>query len=1537
VAPNPRSNRGPKKPIIGAQPGQASVPMISVNKIGKQFYVNIKIFDKNIRFLVDTGSQLNIICKKNVPKNKKIEKTKVEVMNYSGGRIEIFGKVEAKIYIDETCWGKSEFFIVSDELSPILGVPALVDNEILINLKRMKLVQSGPIERFCNLNRIEVLAEKPEGVTFKAYSQSTITFRPKTEMLVDLLVPEIKFTQNLFFEESNLGECKLQIIPSFQVVEKETKIFRVLVINPSESSIKIPAGTVFVVLNEIFEIAKIKENLNFNRLNNITVGKITSTKIKNEFYALVNKYSYLFLENDDPLPACSIDKFSILTDSPQPISTHPYRTPFSVRNELRSILDEFLENKLIEPCSSPWNSPSLLVRKKDGRFRLVIDYRRLNDATLQMHHPLPNLEDSISYLEKSRVFSMCDMIKGFHQIDLDEDSKEKTAFSNEFGQFRYLRMPMGCKNAPSFFMRIMDKALLDVKKTEIIAYMDDLLCHSQTEEEHIKILDKLFQILAVNNLRINSKKAAFFTDSVNFCGYDISNGKICPSKDKIEAIQKLKIPRTKDEAQSLFGALNYHRRFIRGFAELALPISKTYRSSFAWTEQATEALEILKDKICENAMRLRIPPADEANFVIETDASDKGYGGVLYICEKDFGSESHCHNSDCLVPVCYNSGNFSQVQQNYTIVEKELLSGKLCMEKWAMYLAFKKFEWITDNSNIKYVRTLRTNNQKIARWLTDLQSFSFKISQRPSSKMKISDFLSRHDKNSINQIKLCEGNFSEIQKMDETLGEIFKFIRIDRWPNNPKGDILFYCAFREQLKILESGELVLVDQNITRICVPKNSENVIIAEYHNYCHTGIDQTFSKISKKYVWPRMNMAIREFIRTCDFCQKDKPNFHPNRAPVLSFRTPSGPYEVYGFDLITLPPTDFGNKYVMVMIDFFSKFAYCEPLKSRNSDYLLSKFRNVIFKNPFFPRMVVLDNAREHSKLAEFMKENKIEPHFTPPRHPSSNGQVENFNRTLKSRLRAKCKYENWDLILQEVLHDINASEHSVTQKSPFFIQSGAECPHNIFDPNYRNYNLDRKTKFAEIQKLIEDEKEKRISKFSNPKFHAYNLGDLVLVKNFDSKKPAFLGPFKITSKSTAGTWYTVESNNKTFRRHADHLKIYNSRKNIDCRHNISASKNSDRFPSESPNIIVSPTYQTIDCSGSYSVNESQSNIFENNEEIENKLDEFVVEMTKKVSSKIFYEWVFSTADSITDSDSSMNSSSSSDENSTISVIEKFEKEQIGEIENENSQMEISLGNSTANNGYELNNSDEEYEFETNSNFEITIDSESEPETIINSELAEQPKLISYDKLDITENRKREREPSDNPMQASKIQNLENSPKTPSSSPKIKRTNLLIKFENDDKKFFDRLDEKFKVINADHELEKGCILKLGELTKETLQYVCSRFRIDNMEDDKVSELRIKIREYISNNHPDWRKSTSGEFLFFSVLNFDEKKTLYDMSRTELKVLTSQFELPIQIQSKNKSEIISCIDKIFSVLHPNHPRKNNDLIFGPVTINSP
>ena len=192
--------RSPKKLESGAHAGHAAVPLITVNSIGKQFFVDAKIFEKSIRFLVDTGSQLNLICHKNIPKNKKIEKTNVEVMNYSGGKIEVFGKIEADIFIDGVCWGRSIFYVVSNQFSQILGVPALVDNEILINLKRSKMIQSGPIQRYCHLNQIEVIENKPMKKSYIGVSTVNLTFKARSEILIDLEVKNLERTMNLFFE-----------------------------------------------------------------------------------------------------------------------------------------------------------------------------------------------------------------------------------------------------------------------------------------------------------------------------------------------------------------------------------------------------------------------------------------------------------------------------------------------------------------------------------------------------------------------------------------------------------------------------------------------------------------------------------------------------------------------------------------------------------------------------------------------------------------------------------------------------------------------------------------------------------------------------------------------------------------------------------------------------------------------------------------------------------------------------------------------------------------------------------------------------------------------------------------------------------------------------------------------------------------------------------------------------------------------------------------------------------------------------------------
>jgi len=558
---------------------------------------------------------------------------------------------------------------------------------------------------------------------------------------------------------------------------------------------------------------------------------------------------------------------------------------------------------------------------------------------------------------------------------------------------------------------------------------------------------------------------------------------------------------------------------------------------------------------------------------------------------------------------------------------------------------------------------------------------------------------------------------------------------------------------------------------------------------------------------------------------------------------------------------------------------------------------------------------------------MTANKIGPHFTPPRHPSSNGQVENFNRTLKSRIRARCNYANWDLILQEVLHDINASEHSVTKLCPFTIQSGVQNPHHIYDSNFRNYRIESKIDFQKIKKLMDEEKDQRLSKFANPKFSEYKLNDLVLIKNFDSKKPCFLGPFKIIEKSKAGTWYTVKSDTKTFRRHAEHLKIYNQRENLEISNKISHNNIEIEEPVDKCIATQAPLMFSEISNEWHSVAESNDNLPEN--DIESQLDEFALKLVDKISENVFFEYFSEVCEA------SESSGSESEESSVVSIISNGARQEypIRDSDSVNSNFTGISETDPA--------SDSEYEFETNSRlFEVTIESDiQEPETVLegNLELNEQIHLTSFDKLDISQNRKREREPSAGSVSREKIPNLETelvgkieSPTRPEPRLELKRTNLLIKFENEHRDFFEKLEEKYGEIEQNMMVEQGYIIKLGELKKESLQFICGKFGIKFEEKTIVSELRIKIREFISKNHPTWRKGTSGEFLFFTILNLESEKTLSDLSKTDLKVLVAQYKLPKTCVTMSKSRLIEFIDEYFANNYPRHPRKFNDLIFG-------
>jgi hypothetical protein len=1148
--------------------GQTNNPIVfssSVNTVGQQFFLCAQLFKKPVKLMIDTGSQINLLNKRHVPESVIIQKNDLKISAYNNSSVEVFGYIETDVVIENEKWGKGRFYVVENSLNSIIGTASLQDFEIVLDLKRKRLIQAGPVRRMATVTEIKV--DNGNDENFDGVLNETFTFKPRTETLVDLHVLKIKNKISLFFEESVLKNCRLELIPSCQEVTPENPIFRCLIINPGNSAIKILKGTKMIELNEIASVGQIKNEAISSVLKKIKMGNI-SPKIRDEFLEMIKEFSFLFLQEGDYFPACSIAEFSIDTITDKPVCSPPYRTPFALRSELKNILDNYLSNGIIEPCISPWNSPSLLVRKKDGRWRLVVDFRKLNSQTHQYHYPLPSLEDSLSYLRDSTIFSQMDLFKGFHQIKNTEETALKCAFSNEFGQFCFRRMPMGAKNCPSFFMLIMDKALESVPKNEILAYMDDVAVHSKSEHDHLIYLKKFFTILAKNSLRLNLKKCSFFDKEIIFCGFHIRDGRVKPSSDRVEAIKNLKEPSSKHEAQSIFGALNFHRKFISNFAEIAKPITKTYhKGRFEWTKEASAAFKFLIKAICEKTLELTIPPIDSAKYVLECDASNRSFGGCLFLCSFTGKLDHvHLHDENCLHPVAFHSGNFSDSQCKYTILEKELLSARICMNKWNVFLKCRNFDWLTDNGNLKYINSLKSNNDRLQRWITDIMSYSYTIIQQPSKKMKTSDCLSRHPKNNAQIFSLtCEKvNFIELQKLDPILNKVRSFVKLDRWPNNPDTNLSFFAFYRNKLKILESGELVLSTGNNDRLCVPKAAQNDLVKLYHDNNHTGIEITHLKITNKYYWPKMKETVTDFIRSCEYCQLNKPDNNPNKAPVLSFPSPNGPFEAYGFDLIgPLKPTDRGNLYVFTGIDFFSKRAYGLALNSKKSDYLLEKFKDLLFRNPIFPKYMIFDNAPEFCAIRRYCEKNKIQINSSPPRHPSTNGAVENLNRTLKSRLRARCKFLNWDEYLHEVLHEINSSAHSVTKFSPFTIETGISSPHSFYDHNWRRYDSKIEINFGDIKSNLDSEKQKRLENFKNPNFVEYEIGQKVLIRNFRDRKPPFLGPFTVIEKTKTVYKCQEDVSEKIFTRHANDIKKF-----------ITRSQKSAKGGSESSKILVFP---------------------------------------------------------------------------------------------------------------------------------------------------------------------------------------------------------------------------------------------------------------------------------------------------------------------------------------------------------------------------
>ncbi|GJR65598.1 putative reverse transcriptase domain-containing protein [Tanacetum coccineum] len=302
--------------------------------------------------------------------------------------------------------------------------------------------------------------------------------------------------------------------------------------------------------------------------------------------------------------------------------------------ELSKQLQELSDKGFIRPSSSPWGAPVLFVKKKDGSFRMCIDYQELYKLTVKNCYPLPRIDDLVDQLHGSSVYSKIDLRSDYHQLRVREEDIPKTTFRTRYGHYEFQVMPFGLTNAPTVFMDLMNRVCKPYLDKFVIVFIDDILIYSKNKKEHEEHLKAILELLKKEELYAKFSKCEFWIPKVQFLGHVIDSQGIHVDPAKIESIKDWASPKTPTEIRQFLGLAGYYRRFIEGFSKIAKPMTKLTQKkvAFEWGDKQEAAFQTLKNKLC-SAPILALPQGAE-NFIVYCDASHKGLGAVLMQNEK---------------------------------------------------------------------------------------------------------------------------------------------------------------------------------------------------------------------------------------------------------------------------------------------------------------------------------------------------------------------------------------------------------------------------------------------------------------------------------------------------------------------------------------------------------------------------------------------------------------------------------------------------------------------------------------------------------------------------------------------------------------------------------------------------------------------------------------------------------------------------------------------------------------------------------------
>lgn len=793
-----------------------------------------------------------------------------------------------------------------------------------------------------------------------------------------------------------------------------------------------------------------------------------------------------------PLNVTPIYKQTINTGNAAPEIRRQYPMSPYIQTEVEKEIQNLIERDIIEEIDfSPWRWPVLWVRKKSGGGRICLDARGLNKVTIRDAYPTLRVDTILQNLPQAKFISALDMTQAFHQLEIVEADRNKTAFSVGHRLYRYKRATMGFTNSPADLAKVLDKVFGDLMP-HVYHYVDDFVIVSATFAEHLILLREVAKRLRKAKLTISKKKSLFCHKKITFLGYVLTDAGLEPNPERLAPIMNYKRPSNVKELRRLVGLIGWYRRFIPYAAEILAPLSDLAKGEskqkIVWSEEAEQAFEKIKHALTQAP--ILVSPDYSLPYKIYTDASL--VAGAAVLTQEQGGIEK---------VIAYHSAKFTRTQQNYSATERECLAVLTGVEKFRPFIDGVEFTVVTDHASLKWLQNLKEPHGKLARWAVRLQAFNIKFEHRPGRQMVVPDALSR----SVDLI--------EIEKETKTT---------DIWYNQmyslaKSGKAQRYKIENERLYHLGSMDSRTGSRRWA-LCVPKENTEEAMREQHDQAHFGYWKSLRLAQRLYYWPNMHKSMYEYVQRCTDCKLVKQSNENTRVPTGKYVNPQKVGRILSIDLIGPLPASKVHKHIWIIMvmDAFSKYTFAKACTRANANTISEFLEKEVFYRFETPEIIVSDNGTQFTSdlFKKFVTAHKIKHVFVPNYHPQAN-QVEATNKCVKTLLRTellrRADHSDWSSYLAKAIMNLNTTPRMPTGQSPHFIVFGKEKTQSgdehrvIHDPNEKTVSEEEA---IENRDMIYDQvAEQQRAMFEKNRRHydlrarerTFQTGDTVYIKN------------------------------------------------------------------------------------------------------------------------------------------------------------------------------------------------------------------------------------------------------------------------------------------------------------------------------------------------------------------------------------------------------------------------------------------------------